>query len=72
MTRLRPLRPRDVECILPGHGFVFDHQTGSHRVYKNPDTGRIVVAPFHPKDLPIFLISRIARQAGLPRVAFTP
>lgn len=27
-------------------GFFFDHQTGSHLIYKHPD-GRIVVIPHH-------------------------
>jgi len=72
MTQLRPLRPREVERVPLDHGFVFDHQTGSHRVYKHPETRRTTVVPFHARDLPVWLISRIARQAGLPRSAFVP
>lgn len=71
MSRAHPLKPREVERILTSYGFLFDHQTGSHRVYKHPETGRTVVVPFHPRDLPVFIVLRIAHQAGLPRSAFT-
>ena len=70
MSRLRPLKPREVERILLSHGFLFDHQSGSHRVYKNPMNGKSAVVPFHAKDLPVFLVQKIGRQAGLPRAAF--
>lgn len=72
MTRLRPLKPREAERILLDNGFHFDHQTGSHRVYKHAATGRTVVVPFHPRDLPVWLIHRIARQAGLSPSLFAP
>ncbi len=70
MSRLHPLRPREIERVLLQSGFHFDHQTGSHRVYRNSATQRTAVVPFHPRDLPVFLVARIAKQAGLPNSAF--
>jgi len=51
--------------LLTKHGFVLDHQSGSHRVYFNHNTGKRVVVPYHKKDLPKGTLMSIVKAAGL-------
>lgn len=46
MTKLTPIKPRDLFRILKDLGFVLDRQRGSHTIWKHPD-GRVTVIPVH-------------------------
>ena len=39
MQRFKRYNKRDMELILRDNGWKFDHQSGSHRIYKN-DKGK--------------------------------
>ena len=65
MPKLPSLTPDRVIEILLQNGFEFDHQTGSHRVYYNPETKKRAVVPYHRKDLPKGTLLSILKQAGL-------
>lgn len=65
MTRLAPLKPREIEHILLAHGFILNVQKGSHRQYYHPKTKAHVTVPFHSKDIPIGTLRSIVRQSQL-------
>lgn len=46
MKRLPRLSGKELGKVVEKLGFVFDHQTGSHLVYKHLD-GRVSVIPYH-------------------------
>jgi len=65
MSKLPALTSQKVITILKKNGFVLDRTKGSHQIYRNPETKRIVVVPFHRKDLPKGTLLEILRQAGI-------
>jgi predicted RNA binding protein YcfA (HicA-like mRNA interferase family) len=67
MSKLPSLTPQKVISILKGKGFVLERTKGSHQIYRNPETKRLVVVPFHKKDLPKGTLVEILKQAGLSR-----
>ena len=46
MAKLPTLTGKEVAKVVLKFGFVFDHQTGSHMVFKHPD-GRKTTIPHH-------------------------
>ena len=44
---MKSLTPRQVEQHLRAHGYVYDHTTGSHRIWINSATGHSVPIPAH-------------------------
>lgn len=65
MPKLPVLTPKKLLKILHQAGFFADHQTGSHLVLYNPQKGRRVVVPIHPKDLPKGTLRSILRSANI-------
>lgn len=61
---VRPLRPREVVRRLERAGFVRIRQRGSHVRLRNNE-GLNVSVPFHPGDVPLYVMRRILQQAGL-------
>ena len=53
--------------LLLQNGFVLvpDEWKGSHRVYRNPQTGKRTVVPNHSGDLKKGTVQAILKQAGL-------
>lgn len=51
--------------ILKKHGFLEDHQTGSHKVFYHEQSKQRVIVPYHKKDLPIGTSRSILQMAGL-------
>ena len=47
MAKLPRLTGKEVAKVVEKLGFVFDHQTGSHMIFKHPD-GRKTAIPHHP------------------------
>lgn len=46
MAKLPKLTGKEVAKVVLKLGFVFDHQTGSHMIFKHPD-GRKITIPHH-------------------------
>ena len=67
MPKLPNLTSRQIINILIEKGFVLDRTSGSHYIYRNPDTGQMVVVPFHKKDLPKGTLTQILKQAGISK-----
>ena len=45
------MKAKEMVKLLLANGFVFDRQKGSHAIYVNPETYRIIVVPMHAKEL---------------------
>lgn len=71
MRKLPRLTGKEVGKIIEKLGFVFDHQRGSHLVYKHPD-GRIAIIPHHSGEEigPGLLNKIIKRDLGISREEF--
>ena len=60
------LNPNYLIIILKQNGFVFVRAKGSHQIFRNPITGKIVVVPVHGgKDLKKGTLLRIIKHAGI-------
>jgi predicted RNA binding protein YcfA (HicA-like mRNA interferase family) len=65
-ARLPALKAREVIRVLERLGFVLHHSSGSHRIYKNPTSGRRAVIPFHgSRDLNAKVLRSILKQANI-------
>jgi mRNA interferase HicA len=64
------LKPKETQKILLRNGFIIKRQTGSHRIFYNPKTGKISVVPFHDKDIPEGTLKSIIKQSNLPESFF--
>ena len=60
------LSPRYLISMLIEKGFEFKRSAGSHHIYSNVDTGKIVVVPVHGnRDLKKGTFLGILKQAGI-------
>ena len=71
MAKLPRLTGKEIAKIVEKLGFKFDHQTGSHLVYKHPD-GRKTTIPHHSGEEigPGLLIKIIKRDLLITREEF--
>lgn len=67
MPKLPALTAKKVIAILKNHGFQLHHSTGSHFIFRHPQTNRRVTVPYHIKDLPKGTLLSILKQAGLSK-----
>lgn len=59
------MRATEVETILESQGFTAVRQTGSHRFFRNAETGLSTTVPMHTGDVPPGTLRSIWRQSGL-------
>jgi predicted RNA binding protein YcfA (HicA-like mRNA interferase family) len=59
------MTPKQIIKLLEENGFTQIRSIGSHRFFKNADTGKAAVVPFHGKDLKPATEINILKQAGL-------
>jgi predicted RNA binding protein YcfA (HicA-like mRNA interferase family) len=65
--RLRALTAREVEGLLRRHGFLLVSQKGSHRKWRQPETGLQVIVPEHRgRSLPAGTLRAILKGAEIP------
>ena len=65
MTKLPRVTAAEVIRVLERLGFRLSRQSGSHKIYKNPE-GKRVTVPFHPgRVLHPKVLKSILRDAGL-------
>ena len=60
-----PMSPKEMIKLLKKNGFEAISQNGSHIKLKNSETGKLVIVPYHSKDLKKGLEQEILKQAGL-------
>lgn len=60
-----PMTSREMIKYLERNGFIVISQNGSHVKMKNDKTGRMVIVPYHSKDLKKGMEQAILKQAGL-------
>ena len=60
-----PMTPREMIKYLSRNGFQVISQNGSHVKRKNEETGKVVIIPYHSKDLKKGMEQAILKQAGL-------
>ena len=65
------LKPQQVTKILQRHGFVLVSQRGSHQKWRNADTRKQVIVPYHKgKQLPSGTLTSIVEGSGILREQF--
>ena len=65
--RMRRMTAREVEGVLRRHGFQPVSQKGSHRKWRQPDTGLQVIVPEHRgRTLPTGTLRAILKGAEIP------
>ena len=65
MTKLSPLKPREVISKLKKLGFIVDHVSGSHYIMFNAKTKTRIRIPYHAKDLKTGTLRSIIKQTEL-------
>lgn len=65
MPKQPVLKPKEIISILEKSGFNIRRTTGSHYVLKNTKRKKIVIVPFHTKDLPPGTLKSIFEMAGI-------
>lgn len=64
------LSPRYLISILEENGFHFVRSSGSHQIFRNPESGKVAVVPVHGnRDLKKGTFLGILKQAGIERPA---
>lgn len=65
------LSAKGIEKYLIKAGFLLVSQKGSHRKWRNEQTGKQVIVPLHQgKDLPIGTLMNIVKGSGLDKDYF--
>lgn len=60
-----PLKPKELLKVLERAGFEIDRIKGSHHVLYHRETKKMVVVPFHKKELPKGTMHAILRSAEI-------
>ena len=60
-----PRTSKEMIKLLEQNGFVYMRSNGSHRLYKNKQTGKIAIVPYHSGTLAPGTEKNILKQAGL-------
>lgn len=68
MSRLPALTPNKLIKIIKKAGFVYIRQKGSHRIFRKGD--RLLVIPYHNRDLKRPTLKGIIEQAGMTEKEF--
>jgi len=70
MPKLPAVKPRLLIRFLETNGFLLDHASGSHFVYRHPLSRRRAVVPQHNRDIPTGTLLAILRESGFSRDDF--
>lgn len=60
-----PMTSQEMIRLLKTKGFEMVSQNGSHIKFRNSETGKTVIVPYHVKDLKKGMEQAILKQAGL-------
>lgn len=67
MTGTPAISPKELIRLLNKHGFEFLRAKGSHQIFKNSASGKMLVVPMHRIDLPKGTLLSILKQAGIDK-----
>jgi predicted RNA binding protein YcfA (HicA-like mRNA interferase family) len=71
IQKLPRLKADEIIKILQQYGFSLISQRGSHQKWRNQDTGKQVVVPYHKgKQLPLGTIRSIIEGSNIPEEKF--
>ena len=70
MAKFPVINSKKLVRILQALDFELDHSTGSHFIFRNPETKRRAVGPCHNKDIPKGTGMRILQEAGILKEDF--
>ena len=72
MARKLPrMKSEEVMRVLDRHGFALVSQRGSHQKWRNSDTGKQVIVPYHKgKQLPLGTMRSIIEGSGITENEF--
>ncbi len=59
------MKPKDMIKELENNGFIEIRSNGSHRFFRNPESGKTTTVPYHSRELPKGLEKAIRKQAGI-------
>lgn len=59
------MTPKEIVKLLEKNGFIYISSNGSHRKYRNTQTGKTTIVPFHAKELKPGTEKSILKMAGL-------
>lgn len=65
MPKLPTLKPKELIRKLEQLGFAHQRTTGSHMIFKYPQTGLRANVPFHLSEIPKGTLSAILRESGI-------
>lgn len=69
-SRLPQVKPKELIRALERMGFILRRQTGSHVIFRHPETKNFAVVPIHSKDIKRGLLYGILKQAGISEEKF--
>jgi len=67
MPKTPSLTSKEIIKILERNGFKLVRTKGSHKIFRNDETKKMTVIPFHRKDLPKGTLLEILKQAGIDK-----
>ncbi len=67
MPKTPSLTSKKIINLLEKKGFKLVRTKGSHKIYRNEESKRMTIVPFHRKDLPKGTLLEILKQAGLDK-----
>jgi predicted RNA binding protein YcfA (HicA-like mRNA interferase family) len=67
MGKLPAFKPKELIRKLEKLGFVLQRTTGSHMIYKNPETGLRANVPFHLREIPKGTLLSILRESQISK-----
>lgn len=70
MAKFPVINSKKLILFLQSLGFVLDHSTGSHFIFRNPETKKRTVIPCHNKDIPKGTLVSILQEAGISKEDF--
>ena len=70
MVKLPNVNSKKLIIVLQSFGFALDYSTGSHFIFRNPETGKRATIPYHNKDLPKGTVISILKEAGISKEDF--
>ena len=69
-NKLSVIKPKKIVRILKKLGFEERRQTGSHLIFRHPESKKIIPIPIHNKDLKKGTLLNILKQAGISKKEF--